>query len=226
MSHICTHCSRPYKLRHNFDRHVLWCQYIHRDKRYCEATDDAREKLPSQHELVKIVQELVLRCDQLEKRCHKLESSGVLCQKKRIVDVLKYVPVPSVNFELWFKSIRVDGAILNVVFEKNFTEGVKTALETILNGGNLPIWINQKAVYVYEGTWEPIKMDRFRSLMLDLSHKFMVAFARWQQEHAAEIDASEILQDQYIEHLMKINRAPNENDKRCSDIMRWVGSRG
>jgi hypothetical protein len=130
-----------------------------------------------------------------------------------------------VNFETWFKSIGVDGAILNVVFEKNFNEGVKVALQTILNGEKLPIWTNQKMLYVYDGTWEPIKMDRFRTLMLELSHKFLVAFARWQQEHAAEIDASEILQDQYIENLMKINRAPNENDKRCSDIIRWVGSR-
>ena len=102
----CTHCTREYKLKYNYDRHVLLCNLIHMDRRERKANLDGQENTPTPQTLFKIVQELAVRCNKLENEVAKLKESGKVRQTKNILDELKQSCKPNITCSEWFQSIQ------------------------------------------------------------------------------------------------------------------------
>jgi hypothetical protein len=128
----CTHCTREYKLKFNYDRHVLLCNLIHMDRRERKANLDGQENTPSPQTLFKIVQELAVRCNKLENEVAKLKESGKVRQTKNIVDELKQTSKPNITCSEWFQSIQPNDDHLQLVFSRDFTEGLKSCIQSHL----------------------------------------------------------------------------------------------
>jgi hypothetical protein len=247
---ICINCSRKYKLKYNYDRHVPFCNLLYSNRREREAEADGREKIPSQQELLKIVQELVIRCNKLENDVHKLQQTGNNRQKKNIVEWLKKSPAPSMTVSAWFQSIVVTDANLDIVFSRDFTEGIKSCIQSTTNSsgngnsssnsnssssGNgtdiLPVRaFSQKSntLYVYTTNernqleWSILSNEFLQKMIADLSHKFLLQFIKWQNTNQEQIDGSETMKEQHIVYMSKITGARATNEKRSLDIKKWL----
>lgn len=233
---ICINCTRKYKLKYNYDRHVPFCNLLYSNRREREAEADGREKIPSQQELLKIVQELVIRCNKLENDVHKLQQTGNNRQKKNIVEWLKKSPAPSMTVSAWFQSIIVTDANLDIVFSRDFTEGIKSCIQSMTNSSgngadNLPIRaFSQKpnTLYVYTTNernqleWSMVSNEFLQKMIADLSHKFLLQFIKWQNTNQEQIDGSETMKEKHIVYMSKITGARATNEKRSLDIKKWL----
>ena len=65
----CVYCSRTYKKKENYSKHVITCAFFHNV--HLQSRDDFNlsvEDLPSQREMFLLMKELANKCHELEKK--------------------------------------------------------------------------------------------------------------------------------------------------------------
>ena len=82
----CVYCSRTYKKKENYSKHVITCAFFHNV--HLQSRDDFNlsvEDLPSQREMFLLMKELANKCHELEKKLGHLEQTVNIRQKKQII---------------------------------------------------------------------------------------------------------------------------------------------
>ena len=218
-SYQCDHCTRQYKEKFYFDRHVATCQFLSKSARERNADIDSQECVPSAKEMFALVQHLALRIDRLETDNAKLKQNLAQKRKVSIMDWLNDpsgVRNPTSRFVDWVIQEIIPGipSALSVVFEHNLIEAVaglfvQAADRTSLN--NIPIRTFEhrtNSVYLFgieESTWTQVPLSRFRHYLGQICHQFIVDFNQhWFLLHQDRIERDETYKDMYTNYFQKI----------------------
>jgi len=178
---FCKYCHHQWKHKKDYEKHLACCEYFYQLRRSPQREmDDYGNKLPSQKELFRFVQELSLKCERLEREVARLKTNVSVRQKKVIVECLNHSSaVPPMTFCEWWKKITllipvivseregksmdehwslIDNPFLFRVFQQGLVEGIKYVLDCYIRAEKskhiLPIrCFTQKpnAFYVYCG---------------------------------------------------------------------------
>jgi hypothetical protein len=149
---LCTFCHTQWKYKKDYDKHLACCEYFYQLRRNPQREmDDYGNKLPSQKELFRFVQELSLKCERLEREVSRLKATVSVRQKKIITDCLNHSEeMPSNTFYEWWKNItlhipvipssydaasikehwsQISNPFLFRVFQQGLVEGIKYVLD-------------------------------------------------------------------------------------------------
>lgn len=191
----CTYCYRSYKKKDNYDKHVQCCEFFYRCRR--EHADVAYEPIPSQRELYQLVKELAYKCDKLQKKIDKLETTNTNKQRKQIVDYLQE-QTPQITAFQWAHQIEISQQHLETIFENSLIEGITQSIRDHIHIVSLLPFCafsqKQNTIYIYNTPseeddhaatpqWHAMSNKEMDKLISIISYKILRAFMEWQQKH-------------------------------------------
>jgi hypothetical protein len=215
--HKCSICNKEYRLKYNYDRHVILCEFL--SKTRCEQNDEldaTEEDIPSMLGLYKIIQSLSIRIDKLEKENAKLRNYS----KKRI-DILDWLnsshTQPELCFEEWL-NVQLSTKVtkhLDTVYNDNLLSGLKCVFDDIIESKSalLPIrCFDNKAnvFYVYEKNgdkfkWVLLSTKDFDKQLNRVCNQFIIEFKQnWYMVNREKMERDETYKDMYINYYQKI----------------------
>lgn len=189
----CTYCYRKYRKKENYDKHLSCCEFFYRSKR--EHVDTIYEPLPSQRELYQLVKELAYKCDKLQQKIDKMETTNRNMHRKQITEYLKDFS-PEINAYNWANQINIEEKHLKIVFENTIVEGISHVIREH-GSENLPFcafYQKNNTLYSYncdidedpsESKWHIMTHKELDKIISIISYKFLKAFVEWKQNVAS-----------------------------------------
>jgi len=191
----CTYCFRKYKKKENYDKHVQCCEFFYRSRR--EHADVAYEPIPTQRELYQLVKELAYKCDKLQKKLDKLETTNTNKQRKHIAEYLQD-RVPQMTALQWAHQIEINQQHLETIFEYSLIEGITQSIRDHIHIVSLLPFCafsqKQNTIYIYNTNsddqdsmtppqWHVMSNKELDKIISIISYKIMRVFLEWQQKH-------------------------------------------
>jgi len=233
----CIYCSRTYKLKDNYEKHVKPCEFFHKSQ--LQSQDDfclAVETLPTQREMFELMKSLALKCSELEKEVVHLKQIVNVRQKKQILEWLNSnrTSVPS-TFTEWYTDIEVTMEDLEKVFQYDLDSSIQNILQRKINQVKcVPICgFSQKTnhLYIFDMTdenvnlWKNVATPDIDKMIFYMSRKIMQKFLVWQKENQEELSASQQSKDREIIYMMKVNGSKITDEKRNTEMKKWLFSK-
>lgn len=215
--YICGVCNKEYRLKYNYDRHVVCCEFLNKSRiEQHDELDLLEDKIPSVTELYRIIQDLSIRMNKLEKENSKLRQYNK--KKMNILDWLSSAKSqPDLIFEDWFKThvLTSVSKYLTTVFNNNLLIGLKTLFDGLIenSSGILPIRCfdnKANAFYVYEKNgeehkWRLLSTNDFNVQLNRACHQFIIDFKNnWYLVNREKMETDETYKDMYINYYQKI----------------------
>ena len=215
-ANYCKYCNKYFHYKDLFDQHTVTCEFFYRSRRQKDRQMDSNESLPSQQELFKLVQHLLLKVKTLENDVSKLKIYSSMRQRKQIINILNNPDntKPSLLFEQWYKTIHVQENHLQYVFNGDLCDGIIKTLKDYLLFSNIPICsFKQKpnSIYIYTKDdddppkWIILSNDTFEQLFRYINHLILKCFLQWQINNEELIRASDEERDKNNSYVHKIN---------------------
>lgn len=225
MNYTCKCCTREYKEKFNYDRHVGFCEFSHKSRKERENDVEVYDKTPSVQELFGFMKEMSIRMDKLEKENAKLRVFANLQKKK--IDILEWLNEksnckPPMVFTDWINGLPLQEK-LSSVFNFDLFTGIVKCLEkgvdniSIDDFDNLPIRaFSQKpnTLYIFDkqesidslpvARWTMISNKMFDKWLNYIGKKFVVEFKKWCDENKTEIDTNEAMKECYFDNFQKV----------------------
>lgn len=88
-SQCCEYCGKKYVRKQSYIKHVLLCEILRKSKHEVKCYKEENYEIPSARELYNVVQELVLKCDKMEKEM--CEMRQYINKKKKKVDISEWL---------------------------------------------------------------------------------------------------------------------------------------
>jgi hypothetical protein len=239
----CPYSYHKYKDKYNCKRHMATCQFL------CtpiyERKDDfllSKEKIPSHTEMYRIIQELAVKCSQLEKEVGHLKKLVNVREKKRVLDYLSDQRKDVVcDFTTWYMNMKIDEKQLEVVFQEDLTAGIKTVLSKEIKRPKIPICAfsnknNCFYISVIDETstekrrWRMMHNDDLEKVIVFLSRQFLKTFMdykekeQWFSVSPSENNDEPKDNETKISKMKKVVGVKVSLEKRTTDIKKWLFS--
>ena len=244
----CKFCVRNFKEKFNYDRHILCCEFLHKSVRERNNEVEIIESLPTQIQMYKLIQELAIRINRLEKDNRKLLQS-----QKRKINILDWLnenkKQPSIIFSAWLSGIVYQNIVnqLEIVFQDDLTKGIIRLFDNVISDSDsdkIPIcaFDNKPNVfYIYDfrnqqmtdtdsgdntPIWMVLSVSEFNMILKRICHRFLVEFKKnWYDNHKHMIDNDETYKDKYIIYYKNILGGDQNDETRSQKIRTWLYSR-
>lgn len=226
----CKCCSRKYKIKDNYNKHIGPCEFFHRTSTMKQDDfNNYTEQIPTQIELFNLVKELAAKCSHLEREIVQIKNAANMKRRKNITEWLNTQRSHVTPFTLWYNDITIDNSMLAQVLQTNLVNGLKIALELHIskyNTGDVPIaCFHQKtgAIYVYEEGWKIVTNDSLVAMINYISRLYLVEFIEWREkssEWTTSHDEKTIEQD--ITNMSIINGHRITIDNKVKEIRKWL----
>lgn len=231
----CIYCSRTYKLKDNYEKHVKPCEFFHKSQ--LQSQDDfclSVETLPTQREMFDLMKSLALKCSDLEKEVVHLKQIVNVRQKKQILEWLNTNrTVLPYTFTEWYSNIEVTMEDLEKVFQYDLDNSIQHILQHKIDGlKGIPVCgFSQKTNHLYifdiipdekAKAWKSITSTDIEKMISFISRKIMQKFLVWQKENQQVLSASQQSKDREIIYMMKVNGPRITDEKRNSEMKKWL----
>lgn len=230
----CVYCSRSYKRKDNYDKHVTGCELFHHAQlAHPDAFTNEIETVPDIRQLYIYIRELASKCANLENEVAQLKQHANIRQKKQIIEWLNVNRPIHMCFINWIKTRihTLSYETLDIVFKNDLTEGIYHTLQSIISKTIPLAAFTQKPNYLYiysdsdgEGSWRGMTTEDLEKMVFYISQQFLIAFVKWQKENSDRISKSEKLKDDEIMYMIKINGSKISMEKRCTEIKKRLYS--
>lgn len=207
----CCYCSKNYKIRKAYDKHVIVCSIFAKSKHEKKVENEEIENLPTMRELYGMIKMLMIKNEKLERQVSKMNTW--INNKKRInvVEWLNENNRPEMNLYEWIETIEITNEHMEYVFNHNFVEGVNLTVREIVSKDleKIPIKAfdeRDNALYVYNGEerkWELISQEQFERIFVRITKGLMNQLKFWQDRNKDRLFQNGFT-EKYIENVKKI----------------------
>jgi hypothetical protein len=237
--YVCLYCDREYKIFDNYRKHQIPCEFFHKTRKERCQDRESLENVPSQRAMLRIIQDLALRCNRLETEVRNLKNVVASKKRKEVVEYLNHLPSPEMTFQNWTEQQNIEFHHLECVFEKNLTEGLKMCIGDQIPENALKLTIPISAfeqrpgvMYIYDDsdnipTWKKMEAEVFEKWITTLSHRFLQYFIEWQSDNLDRLSTDQDKEDN-IMYMIKVNGGRNpvlEKERRISELKKWLFSK-
>jgi hypothetical protein len=230
----CLHCNRQFRFKDLYDQHAITCDFLFKSRKEKDRETDAFERLPSAQEQFKLIQNLYLQINKLQKEVDSMRGQVVIRKRKEIIDFLqsKANPIPTATFLEWSKTILISKEMLEIVFSKSLNDGIRDCISSFVSIESPPIrCFSQKkgTIYIYEkvesdgekSCWRVLSIDEFDRWIDRIMHKFLQIFVAWQLENMKVLNSNDEQKDKNLEYMQKINGNGQTEDRRKNELRKW-----
>jgi len=233
----CNYCSRNYRIKTNYDKHVGFCSFINKSKK--EQTDilDSLEDIPNPNEMFLFMKELALRVDKLEKENAMLKNA--ISKEKRKINVLEWLNEksgirPDKTFSEWIMDAPIQ-IIMTSVFENDLVYGILRCFEKRVENQVIPIYAcsnKPNTFYIYSDKneengdkkyeWVLLSTDLFHKWVDFISQRFLGSFESWVNENKEAIENNEQMNQKYLQYFQKMLGGKLSNEARNNRVRQGV----
>jgi hypothetical protein len=198
MTHKCVNCSKTFKLKHNYNKHILLCDILY------ESTE-TNDKEFTNKKLFDIVVKLTTKCNKMESKIQKLEKLLIKEIKKiNIIDYLnehfppKHSNKKIENFTDNIKNIEITDEYVDIVYKNGCQNGIYMILQKLY-----PLTTNihhnfkyftskSKQFYVYDDNkWNiDLNNENIYKLICKIHSKLLRKYFKWKQTINTDNDTS------------------------------------
>lgn len=223
----CSNCSREYRSKYNYDRHSVGCDFFSKSLKEHNDDIETEEIIPSIPNMYRLIQELAVRINHLERENVKLKQH--LNRKTHILDWLNNDSTvkPPIYFEDWFQNCIIPQIpnVLEVVFNSNLINGINTLFNMEFDNkerNTLPIrafYQYNSVLFIYQkiistdnnskenenGHWVKMTSNDLIPWFHTLCKQFIIDFnTHWCCKYKDKLDNDETYKDLYINYYFKI----------------------
>jgi len=228
----CGFCPKTYKEKFNYDRHIVCCEFLHKSNNREQSNEMELVDIPSIKTMYRIIQELAVRLDKVEKENIIMKHQLKHPMKKHKIDILELLNTKSVNNIYPDKTLKdwlTESVLpkvskyLDNVFASNLLAGIKAVLNDVLtstDNNNIPIRIfdnKPNMFYVYNKplvsddidsveSWFLISINDFdKHILSRISNQFSIDFnIHWLKPNEEKILTMESYKDKYFQYYKAI----------------------
>lgn len=233
----CHFCNRKYKLKENYDKHFVTCEYLHQMKmKSHDEIVDSMEAVPNNRELFNLIKTVLLKNNVLENEVKRLKNIVNVRHKKEVLEYLNQNKIKNMNtFMEWYKSSAITEDDLKIALDSDLTKAIEFVIKKIIMTTDLkqPIcWFkekpNQLFIYDYDGTgsqnksWRIALHQDIEKMVVFISHALLKIFVNWQKENREFFTESDKNKDLEILYMTRISGIKNPVEKRTAEIKKWL----
>lgn len=212
----CQHCGKTYIKKNTFEKHIILCEIIH------TTTDKEREtnKLAlTQRDLIKVIEHLVVKCNQLEAKVESM-AKWVYKEKKKIkvVDWLQnqkndspyYPDFPWDNL-LKHVTETITEKHMDIIKTHTFLDGLQVILEESFQNIKIPFCCFSEThdkFYMCETleplVWKECEKKTIVWFLNGLQKKLLFLLGEWKKNNRVLFEDDDRLCEQYNKTMMKM----------------------
>lgn len=214
--HVCGLCGKSYTRKKHYENHVTFCKIRHQSKEESESIMNNEDKHLSIKDLNKIVKQLVVKTDKMEKEIKFLK--GFVDKTIKCTDVSKILNqnhkaeknLNIIDFKLWYHSLEPTEKDLELFFKSNYAEALFRFIKPHIKKQPSES-VNIKAfsekpnkLFVFENNnWKELDKNDFNRFVSCLRKKILNVFQQWQTSNSKAILNGDDHED-YTEKVLKI----------------------
>lgn len=226
----CPYCSRKYKQRHAFKRHMLLCELLHAPKKGSRSRRDEDEDEgdpPSASHMYDLLVELASKYEALQEKFDRMQKT--LAPRKQRITVLQWLQrthAENESYQDWCDKLQIKRKNLELVFQMGHKKGVAEILvEHLPEGGTDPdsamLSFSQHPSTIFlhdaDGGWRAATTADMESLIGKITRLLTAEFVRWQEENKTKLST-----DDFAVELMRRVRCATGTDGSVSDVVAHV----
>lgn len=233
----CHYCNRKYKLKENYDKHAVACEFLHKMK--MKSHDDiveSMEPIPNHRELFKMVQMVMLKNKALENEIKQLRNIVNIRHKREVIEWLNQNKNNNMRtFIEWYKSIEINEEDLQMALNNDLTRAMEHILKKITGTDDKPPICrfkekpNQLFIFDYENkeetnkkSWRLASHIDIEKMVIFICHALLKKFVIWQNDNRAFFVENDKNKDLEILYMSRITGIKNPLEKRTADIKKWL----
>ena len=211
MVFICNYCHKEYKNKGNFEKHVLLCEIIRRNK-YQKEKDNEEDNPINIKDLLILTKELAYKINRLEEDNKKFKNIIYNNQKKiNVIQWLNLNEKSTNSFNNWVENLKLYEKDLDYIFEHGNINGINIIINELNNNEIIPIKsftqkTNSFYIYDYENTilvWKTMTEKELEKFYNKLNSKILNLFKIWQENNSHKLK-NENFAEEYINKVKKI----------------------
>ena len=139
--YICKTCTKTYKYKYNYDKHVACCKFFQKSIQDYEQEMDSVEVLPDMQSMFKLVQELACKVNRIEKENNQLKQKLSKRNKINVLDWLNKLPIdkrPNKSFTDWINDVVLKNVYLHLdsVYTNDLITGIMSTWHLSIDESN------------------------------------------------------------------------------------------
>ena len=219
--YTCTSCTKTYTYKHNYERHVVCCEFFNKTLLQHQHEIDAVESTPDINSLYHLVKELAVRVTKVEKENAQLKQQLSKRCKINIMEWLNKLPTdrqPTQLFSDWVRNSVLTNVHLQLdcVYSNDLVSGIISTLKTALSEthGEIPIKAFEtraNTFYAYDKgadgspTWTLLTPAVFDIQLRMVCKQFVVDFKNyWYDKNEDKIREDEKWTNMYVDYYQRI----------------------
>ena len=206
-SFYCSTCSREFKRKTCFDKHISICSVINNNN------DDF---IPSQREMYILLMNLNKKYDLLDKKYNTLQNkynSIVVKNKCTPIDYLKKSIQCDQIFDDFIKSICILRNYIHYIIENNFSDSICYIIIQLIESNNtscIQCFEEKKdTLYIFNNGWSILNGTLLKNLITSIKQKIYIEFKTYVDENKDKL-YEETFSSIYADTMKKIM---DENDR-------------
>jgi len=219
--YVCNSCAKTYTYKHNYDRHVVCCEFFNKTLRQHEHEMESCEAPPNMYVLYQLVKELAVRVSKVENENIQLKQQLAKRNKVNILDWLNKMPTekqPTQVYIQWLRDVVLKNVYLQLehVYSNDLISGMVSIWMFALSktDGNAPIKAFENrpnTFYIYETSengeynWSMLTTAILDKHLKHVCKQFVIDFkTHWYDTHAEQIKEDEKWTNMYVDYHQKI----------------------
>jgi len=208
--YVCGYCQKGYVLKKYYDNHTAFCKIRHQTAQETKDNINDEDSHLSLKDLNKIVRNLVIKTDKMEKEIkHLLGFVDKTLKCANIVELLNQTHDPSAticDFNTWYENIEVKEKDLNPFFNTNYAQALFKIIVSQLLTNNIKAFTEKpNKIFIYTNqSWSELSKDGFHTCIASLRKKVMKTFQKWQIANREAILNGDDGHEDYADKVIKI----------------------
>ena len=214
----CKYCDQTKISKEAFDRHFIYCKYIHTPQKERELQETT---LPSQQVMFQMLIDLNMKYRDLEKKMERIQSNQSNQSRKSVLKYLKGLPPLKTTFSKWMDEYKhtITKHHLKLFFDQSMVDAVNKAIIDIISVGKpdaIPVrnYLQKPTqVYMYDCIadcsnifeWRPMVTEDWKRMYSVFSKKIVQMYFEWKKENQQHIDNDETMNELNYGYMRKVN---------------------
>ena len=230
--YCCTICNKEYTKKSSLDKHKILCEYKYKTTREKDIEIEELGDEPTHAQLVKIVQELMLKTTKMEEKIEEMQKW--VDKKKKKINVISWLTkniTPTVDFQEWSDlHFIVNQSHFKILMEETLYHTIQQIFEFNLRETNDIVYpvrcFSQKMgnfyiVYVNSDgnrDWRLMETADFVILLKTLQNKMITEITKWKEENQKTMEDSDKLSIKFNKAIIKLMNIPFTADATMGKI--------
>ena len=219
--YVCKTCTKTYKYKYNYDRHVACCKFFQKSIQDYEQEMDSVEVLPDMQSMFKLVQELACKVNRIEKENNQLKQKLSKRNKINVLDWLNKLPIdksPNKSFTDWINDAVLKNVYLHLdsVYTNDLITGIMSTWHLSIDESNenIPLKAFDNRINIFykydigsngDYCWMILTNEDMDNQLKRICKQFLIDFKNhWYDKYEDKINTDEKWTNMYVKYHQRI----------------------